>query len=395
MLVLLMALVMVSEAEQPVIELTRAEEHRIARESKARNVAPPQRNFLEKGLYEMKERRLMERFSAGVFNFHPLVGGMRSGAGFSLGTSYEKGPIEASAQASFKGYQKYQVGFTTPAILNERVFAKIRAEYRNYSQETFFGVGNDSSRKDRSNYRLEDHTIASEVGVRLSEAATISGNIGYIKTHIGQGTGTTVPALSLTSYGTALPAYATQPRYVKAGAAVDVDTRDEAANPRSGGRYFAEWAAFNDQNLGAHSFDRLDVELQHYIPFLNQRRVIALRARTALTHTASGQGVPFYMLPALGGSGSLRGFSEFRFRDKHMVVLNAEYRWEAFSGLDMALFADAGQVASRMSDFAFREMKTAGGIGFRFNSARKVFCRIDVGFSQEGPRIHMNFGHVF
>ena len=52
-------------------------------------------------------------------------------------------------------------------------------------------------------------------------------------------------------------------------------------------------------------------------------------------------------------------------------------------------------MASRMSDFAFREIKTAGGIGFRFNSARKVFCRIDVGFSQEGPRIHMNFGHVF
>jgi hypothetical protein len=40
-------------------------------------------------------------------------------------------------------------------------------------------------------------------------------------------------------------------------------------------------------------------------------------------------------------------------------------------------------------------MKTAGGIGFRFNTARKVFCRVDVGFSQEGPRVSLNFSQVF
>ena len=56
-----------------------------------------------------------------------------------------------------------------------------------------------------------------------------------------------------------------------------------------------------------------------------------------------------------------------------MVVVNAEYRFEAFSGLDVALFADAGQVAARTSDLNFHDMKTAAGFGFRFNTAKKVF----------------------
>jgi outer membrane translocation and assembly module TamA len=77
-----------------------------------------------------------------------------------------------------------------------------------------------------------------------------------------------------------------------------------------------------------------------------------------------------------------------------MVVLNAEYRWEVFSGLDMALFADAGQVASRMKSFRLDAMKTAGGIGFRFNTAKSVICRVDVGYSNEGPKVFLNFGHV-
>ena len=51
-------------------------------------------------------------------------------------------------------------------------------------------------------------------------------------------------------------------------------------------------------------------------------------------------------MPTLGGSTTLRGFSEFRFRDRNAFLINAEYRWEAFSGLDMALFGDWGDVAT-------------------------------------------------
>jgi outer membrane protein assembly factor BamA len=101
------------------------------------------------------------------------------------------------------------------------------------------------------------------------------------------------------------------------------------------------------------------------------------------------------MQPTLGGAEDLRGYNEFRFRDKNMVVVNAEYRWEAFSGLDLAAFADAGQVASRPSDLHFGDFKTSYGVGFRFNTEKSVFLRVDLGFSREGQHLFVKFGHVF
>ena len=82
--------------------------------------------------------------------------------------------------------------------------------------------------------------------------------------------------------------------------------------------------------------------------------------------------MPFYFKPTLGGSTSHRGFNDFRFRDDAVVYLNAEYRWEAFSGLDMALFSDWGNVASNVGQIKLYEVENAYGIGFRFNSHKAV-----------------------
>ena len=52
-------------------------------------------------------------------------------------------------------------------------------------------------------------------------------------------------------------------------------------------------------------------------------------------------------MPTLGGNDTLRGFRNYRFRGPHALLLQAEYRWELWSGLDGALFYDAGKVALR------------------------------------------------
>ena len=64
-----------------------------------------------------------------------------------------------------------------------------------------------------------------------------------------------------------------------------------------------------------------------------------------------------------------------------MVDLNAEYRWEAFSGLDMALFYGLGKVAPSVGDLELsRSRRTRYGIGFRFNTYKSVLFRVDIGF---------------
>jgi hemolysin activation/secretion protein len=75
--------------------------------------------------------------------------------------------------------------------------------------------------------------------------------------------------------------------------------------------------------------------------------------------------------------------------------MNAEYRWEIFSGLDMAAFADAGQISMRKSDFAWNRMESDVGFGFRFNARDNTFLRLDVGFSHEGFQVCVKFNNVF
>jgi outer membrane protein assembly factor BamA len=386
---------MVSEPQQPSAEPTRAAELRIARELKAQDLRPPVRTFLENGLYEFKERRIMERFQAGLYGFHPVIGGMQTGSGFALGTSYSKDGFQASTQGSLNGYQKHELRFSVPRLLSDRVFADIHTTYRNYPQEDFFGTGSDSRAEDRANYRLEDISYGGEVGFRLKEHVKAGTHLRWIKTNVGAGTDARFPSITSVFDVTDLPGVDQQPSYLQTGAFLEVDYRDEPANPRAGGRYMAKWSSFQDRKVGLYDFSRYDIEVQQYIPFFNHRRVIALRGKTTLTRTAEGQEIPFFILPAMGGSEDLRGFTEFRFRDRNLLLLNAEYRWEAFSGLDLALFADAGQVAPRARQLDLGELKTAAGAGFRFNTAKNVFLRFDVGFSKEGSRVFMKFGHVF
>jgi hemolysin activation/secretion protein len=105
--------------------------------------------------------------------------------------------------------------------------------------------------------------------------------------------------------------------------------------------------------------------------------------------------VPFYLQPILGGSDDLRGFRAFRFSGNNSLVLNAEYRWESFSGLDLALFVDGGKVFPTPGHLNFSNLEASGGFGLRFNARNQTFLRIDVGFSREGFQAWFKFNDVF
>jgi outer membrane translocation and assembly module TamA len=109
-----------------------------------------------------------------------------------------------------------------------------------------------------------------------------------------------------------------------------------------------------------------------------------------------GAQVPFYYLRTLGGPDDLRGFHRLRFRDKHALLLQAEYRWEIFTAVDGALFYDTGKVASRVENLNFKDLESDYGIGFRFGTANNVFLRIEAALgSQGGKHFIFSFHNVF
>jgi outer membrane translocation and assembly module TamA len=94
--------------------------------------------------------------------------------------------------------------------------------------------------------------------------------------------------------------------------------------------------------------------------------------------------IPFFMLPSVGGGSSLRGYSSWRYRDRHSLVAQAEWRIMVNRFLDMAFFYDAGKVTSRRSDLDFDGLKNDFGLGFRFHGPFATPLRIEVAKSREG-----------
>src|SRR5262249_10897845 len=152
---------------------------------------------------------------------------------------------------------------------------------------------------------------------------------------------------------------------------------------------------YSAQESSVFSFNRLSAVGEHYIPFWNQKRVIALRGSTILNFHSDHQVVPFYLQPTLGSDTELRGFRRYRFYDENSIALTAEYRWEISTGLDMALFADSGEVFHRPDDFKLSEMDASAGFGLRLKNLRRVVARLDMGFSREGFQVWLKFGKLF
>ncbi len=149
----------------------------------------------------------------------------------------------------------------------------------------------------------------------------------------------------------------------------------------------------SDRDLHAFSFRRFDAEGVQMIPLVGKTWVIALHGWGVFTDTSNDHQVPFYFLPSLGGQNSLRGYHNYRFHDRHLVLASIESRWALFSHVDAVVFADAGNVAPRIADLNFNHRSY--GTGIRVHTGRSTLARVDVGHSREGWRFWFSVQDVF
>ena len=381
---------------------SRVETIQAARHEKSQHLAPDATSGLEQRLVEVREKRLIERITAGASGLGVRLGGLTTGSGFAAGPQYVRRDladgnleIRGSARASLKRYQLFDLELGLPQLARGRASLDFLAVHRNYPRVDYYGPGPDSSKTGRSDFRLEDTAYDFTGGLKPWRYLKLGGTLGYLQVNVGPGGDPRFVSTDKIFSPAVTPGIDRQADFLRGGGFLQLDWRDNPGGPRQGGYYLARYLSYSDRTLGRYSFRRLDLEAQQYFGFFNQRRVIALRGKSVLTYTDAGQRLPFYLQPTLGGSDDLRGLRSFRFYDDNLLVLNAEYRWESFSGLDMVLFADAGKVFPRRAQWNFKELEGTLGFGFRFNIRNNVFMRLDVGFSHEGYQIWLKFDNVF
>jgi outer membrane protein assembly factor BamA len=381
---------------------TRAEEIEASREKKAATLHPETVSRFENVMLQIKQQKVMERLSAGFNGLRGRFGTMATGSGFALGPEFfredlAKGNlrVNASAVLSTRLWQKYEAGIEAPKLAGGRIALRAEGVRRDYRSLEFYGVGPDSEKGTRTDYRLKDTSVQGLGTVMPTRRLRFGGTLGGLWAYAAAGKRDELANTESLFDEASAPGLTGRGAWIRSSVFGQFDYRDDPAGPKSGGNYVSEYTWHNDQSLGAFSFRRWDIDVQQYIPFFNKTRRLALRGRMTMTESDAGQRTPFYLQPYIGGSDDLRGFRPYRFTDRNAVVYNAEYRWEIFSGLDGAVFFDAGKVMPHRGWLKMNDLETSAGFGMRFNARNRTFLRLDVGFSHEGAAIWLKFNDPF
>jgi hypothetical protein len=323
-------------------------------------------------------------FYPDVWNMIPGAGWISGGPGYRHWYAKDRVFVDASAAVSWRGYKTVQGRFELPRVARSRLAVGSQFRWQDLTQVSFFGVGAESARSNRSEYRFKSHNLVGYATFRPVEWAAIGAQIGWLRPSILPRSGwfeSDRPHTRDVFAADPVFALAGQPTFLQREASVTADTRDFPRHPTRGGVYRAAAANYADSD-GVFSFRRYEAEAAHFVPLANSRLVVALHGWLVASDTSDGQAVPFYLQPSLGGHNTLRAYPDYRFHDRNLIVINAEGRIAMMAHVDAAVFVDAGNVAPRVADLNLD--KRSYGAGLRLHTRRQTFARLDVARGSEG-----------
>jgi hypothetical protein len=365
---------------------SRAEEHAQAQQEKARALSPEKSAWLE--------RQLLSIERAGGFGVARgwllTVGDIKRGSGIGLGPAYGKTfmsgvVVQAKVVYSIRNFKVAQVSLLSPPLAGDRLTFKGRVRWQDAPKLSFYGLAPGST-ESRTFYSEKAAEVSSDVLFRPVRILRFGAGAGVERFDTGIAH-SAVPSLSYLFDG--VPGVSADPDYVHARASAAIDSRDGEGYSRRGSLLRATLHDYRQQNSGPYSFQRVDGAAEQYVPILHGNWVLYLSLRASTTSATSGHAVPFFLMPDVGGH-DLRGFGNYRFRDRHSMLATAEYRWYAQEFLEGAIFFDAGKAVPERRALDFKELNSSVGVGIRLHTAQSAL-RLEVARGREGSRLILWF----
>lgn len=351
---------------------------------------------MEKGLIAFEQHKIRERFrsfnemlrSRGV---EGIFGGSGEGSGiggggtltFNFGKAQK---LRFMGLMTIKRYQEFGIQWSKEISAGKFI---IEGSHQYRPQENFYGLGHDSLESQHTNFALRQ----SWAGIRLEVTPSNRTGLGLIyrlsrsKALPGQNELYASPSL----YFSDLPGYGTYTRLQTAGFYFDLDyLRDEYQLGGAG-----HWGVTYHESLDRSKvrFFAYEMQLEGRLPIFSKSSVLVGQANMELTRARGGSDpVPFYLLPHIGGSSTMRGFALDRFYGKNLILLSLEYRYRIHPNIQAVPFFDEGQIFDRGSELGWLNWHRNYGFGLRFRTVRGTVLRIEYGRSGEGNTFHLIFG---
>jgi hypothetical protein len=262
------------------------------------------------------------------------------------------------------------------------------ASYTNLPNEFFYGIGNGSFNRDKTNYAHEFSNVSADFAIGFNEKIWLDLSTGVDFNNIFDGRGSKEPLVRERHDTRQIPGFENKIEFWKLLANLSVDNRNHPGSPTAG--WQASFGGGIFREIGDEKYDhyRLNFDITKYL-HLFYRRTLVLRVASRITRPFSGREVPFLYMSHLGKEESIRGFQRGRFRDRDMVLGSVEYRWPVFRIIDALLFFDFGKVSNNvLGNSLTTNLQSAYGFGFRLWGQNGMLARFQLGKSDDGIRLY-------
>jgi hypothetical protein len=362
------------------------------------------------GWIERNPGRILDALaSQGV---HPKAGSFAYGSGVSLGVSYWQPKVAGSPFGVFGSWatslggdqlQQLRLGKIPHASGRIPSRGQVLDGLAPFDQEDgglfYFwevrnrdldDVGLFTADQGRFGYDYSDLSSEAVIGYRFGDHWAASVRLGTLDTRVS------LPQVLVDEEAAAsLPAVGQPLDYFTISSELARDSRDRPRNPHRGSFLSLAAFRFQDREQGRYSFSRLAIDGRRYLPLGSERHVLALHLFGSWDQARAGGQVPFHMQAAMGGSSSLRGFQDYRFRGLQVVGFTGEYRFDLAPAIELAAFYDAGHVSGGLAELCAHGFASSYGVGVRLKTTDSVALRLDVARGREGVRAHLKIGLAF
>ncbi len=325
------------------------------------------------------------------------------GGGLTLEHDAFLGPenrFKLYGQATSEGDYKAVLGLRLPAAAGGQL--SIGAGHRNRANARFFGLGPRAPADARSYYRHELSWGGLEIEQPLAGPLTVDLSGLYSLAGAYRAPGDDRPRLPDRHAGAVPAGYGHRVDGATLAAALKIDTTGQTGRPESGGLVRGRVARFvaSDGRAVDHWSYRLEVE--RFIDLWHTRRALAVRWFWSWIDPIGDQDVPLQQLMTNDDPDLLRGFHDFRWRDRGMTALTLEYRWPLKAirtidgaGIDAYLLTDIGQVFGGPREIRRDDLQVSWGAGVRLISARGFFARAEIARSAEETVLRLRADQLF
>ena len=181
-------------------------------------------------------------------------------------------------------------------------------------------------------------------------------------------------------------------------AAALYDTRNSLLNAQTGSYLEATYGVYGDWLGGTHAYELARVDGRHFQQLKGDEDYRDVLAFQGVGYFSTGD-VPLVELGQLGSGEIMRGYYEGRYTEQHYVAAQAEYRLNIRNSAWGAVgFASAGTVAGQFGKLIDEPLRTAAGVGVRFevDPVERLNLRADVAVTGEGDfNFYIQIGEAF